>query len=931
MKITRKGYYIIEFEGALLENEDGTTLQAQTLDDCYEHITEGGIAGEYTIYWLDREVTIADVIPEPSPTNYRTVITFGDTQHYVKSGADHQNYIDFAAMVDWVIANKDVENIDFVMHPGDCIDAGDPLPLSTPDELIYGKYTLVDVDNQWLLFNSQWQKLEQAGIPYAICKGNHDNVGEQADIDASLDTQGFPFYYSTAHFEALETAFVGSDRFFEHEASSAGMSHVFRFKIGDQIVRVVSPTSIGSYNEAPWALAEVGKHQDIPARMLVHYWGDHTNAPGVDTSIVQNMDTVAPQLFGTTQGHTWVENIGVELIQGNPEHKISRVTADFSIQGDGSSPWLVRERYHQDIDGKVIGYSADIFNPVTGEIRGDEIVPEQTFTLDIPETLPDPDPEPGSKMIIGQNAGKHYYWGDTYPFINVVKGADFQDASPFGTRCHFLSDYIDPGLWVARWEGTSEIRLEGLGAEIVLNKQPDPVVDETGRMEFYLPRNISPYLMIKPGSLTKLEILTPGDEARYDAGEILSTQFINDMQGMELVRFMDWQHTNFNWIRDFEDIPAFDDMTWFRVVPPQALAMAANELNCDPWISTYPQATDECNRQYAEVFKQHLSPHLKLRVQWANEFWNGSMAEAQAYCYLSEVDAEEMLVDSGVATQDGHTLATGDPIAIFNSPTSRKRPFGQGAQRWVIVRGDGSIGFAASEEDALAGAETPLPEGVETIRYKQGITLKTHNPPLGRKFLYERHAMLCMKIWEIYRGVLGDRIIATGDAQAANWSTSEHQLNVPGFWESMDEMSIAPYSLWTQMDDWVNKSLRELTDYAINVHFVGMRKQVNDLHALMRGKPITLYECGDHNGGYRRTAEQDAKVVEWARSPYATEFYEAYFQMLEEESVAAAAHYMSHGWTHGGGEGTWGIMEYPGQIDSPSYIGMMNYINARIT
>lgn len=83
---------------------------------------------------------------------YRTVVVFGDTQSLVDGGIDPDeafaqsladgwdpsdippeweplrddkvDYVDFVKMIDWVLANRSSQNIDFVLHVGDIIESG---------------------------------------------------------------------------------------------------------------------------------------------------------------------------------------------------------------------------------------------------------------------------------------------------------------------------------------------------------------------------------------------------------------------------------------------------------------------------------------------------------------------------------------------------------------------------------------------------------------------------------------------------------------------------------------------------------------------------------------------------------------------------------------------------------------------------------------
>jgi hypothetical protein len=59
--------------------------------------------------------------------SYRTVIIFGDTQTAVNGGP--LEYADFTDQIDWVVANKYAENIDFVLHVGDIINLGPFVPI----------------------------------------------------------------------------------------------------------------------------------------------------------------------------------------------------------------------------------------------------------------------------------------------------------------------------------------------------------------------------------------------------------------------------------------------------------------------------------------------------------------------------------------------------------------------------------------------------------------------------------------------------------------------------------------------------------------------------------------------------------------------------------------------------------------------------------
>ena len=319
--------------------------------------------------------------------NYRTVIKFGDTQQHPVTPTNQATLV---RMIDWIIANRDIENIDFVMFPGDIINDGTALPLADPGDLIFGIHPLSHATDEWTFMNTQIDRLEAALIPYVLCRGNHDNIGEAADITAGLDVNGFPFYYSDAHFDALETTFAGQNRFFQHETGSpSGLSHVFRVKIGDNLVRVVAPTysnQDNSDNEVNWAIARLAESQDIPARVLTHT--NVVGSPDVFTDIVEVMATVAPQLFATDDGHNGGAEISVVTrnVGSDPDDEIIDGTTDFSLEP--SMAWLVRERFYLDGSGAVAELEADMYNVDTQALRAGatSTIARQSFIITPPST-----------------------------------------------------------------------------------------------------------------------------------------------------------------------------------------------------------------------------------------------------------------------------------------------------------------------------------------------------------------------------------------------------------------------------------------------------------------------------------------------------------------------------------------------------------------
>jgi len=230
----------------------------------------------------------ADAAPE-RPT-YRTVVVFGDTQTLVDGPFDAdrpleiddalhaQDYAYFAAMVRWVIDHREQENIDFVLHVGDIIQRGGALPLRKVclvngrcDRRVQwkeGKNCFCAAREaarvEWQRFDHQWSHFDGV-VPYAIVRGNHDNVG--VDPEGPLDSPGFAQHFGRERLSRLPGYLTGSN--------GRDESHAWRFALGGRPVLVLGLADSSlrrNSEERGWAarLLDSPEHAGVPAIVLAH-------------------------------------------------------------------------------------------------------------------------------------------------------------------------------------------------------------------------------------------------------------------------------------------------------------------------------------------------------------------------------------------------------------------------------------------------------------------------------------------------------------------------------------------------------------------------------------------------------------------------------------------------------------------------------------
>ena len=111
----------------------------------------------------------------------RTVVVIGDTQDI----ADYETRVNGAfprrawleAMIDWVIANRAQENVDFVLQVGDITEHGWWLPMSSGCLNACSAplcHCPAEVAEEWSVFDAQIRRLESAGMPAIRARDSSD-------------------------------------------------------------------------------------------------------------------------------------------------------------------------------------------------------------------------------------------------------------------------------------------------------------------------------------------------------------------------------------------------------------------------------------------------------------------------------------------------------------------------------------------------------------------------------------------------------------------------------------------------------------------------------------------------------------------------------------------------------------------------------------
>ena len=196
----------------------------------------------------------ADRLP-PLPEGAFTYAVIPDTQSYDgegrhtkrgrKPGVGPTTNEKFDAIVDWLAANKEKENILFVSHTGDITD--------------------MDNDPQWRFASNAMARLD-GKLPYAISPGNHD-------MKSNGDTSLFQRYFPASRFEGkpwYSATFPGYTNSVGVFVSGNNANSICLFGQGSEKFVVVTLECNAPDPVLSWAAKELEKHSDRRVIVSTH-------------------------------------------------------------------------------------------------------------------------------------------------------------------------------------------------------------------------------------------------------------------------------------------------------------------------------------------------------------------------------------------------------------------------------------------------------------------------------------------------------------------------------------------------------------------------------------------------------------------------------------------------------------------------------------
>lgn len=130
--------------------------------------------------------------------------------------------------------------------------------------------------------------------------------------------------------------------------------------------------------------------------------------------------------------------------------------------------------------------------------------------------------------------------------------------------------------------------------------------------------------------IRNISVVREDQIALFEAGEVFNPDWLALLDGVSLVRFMDWMATNNSALAHWSDRPEPGDYTYtWRGAPVEVMVDLANRLGADPWFTIPHLADEEFNHKFAELVRDRLDAGRRAHVEYSNEVWNWQFMQAQ--------------------------------------------------------------------------------------------------------------------------------------------------------------------------------------------------------------------------------------------------------------------------------------------------------------
>lgn len=286
----------------------------------------------------------------------------------------------------------------------------------------------------------------------------------------------------------------------------------------------------------------------------------------------------------------------------------------------------------------------------------------------------------------GEDVPDSFYDDDGYPLVVPFDIDGDGPIEPQAVRTLLFRDFENypSGEYTLLFDGTGTIELD-YDADGVFT---DSGVEHT--FEISTPSTSGLLLSITESSeddpITNIRVIMPGYKENYDT-QIFHDTFLERLEGFEVIRFMDWGHTNNSEVVSWSEVitPSYYTQDSDSGVAPHYMIELANRLDADPWICIPHKADDTYVQELANLIDTELDSSRKVYIEYSNELWNFGFSQTG--------DIQQLGIDEGLSSSETyarlyyHAKRSAEIFTIFEDTIGLDRLVrviaGQAANSWI--------------------------------------------------------------------------------------------------------------------------------------------------------------------------------------------------------------------------------------------------------
>lgn len=185
---------------------------------------------------------------------------------------------------------------------------------------------------------------------------------------------------------------------------------------------------------------------------------------------------------------------------------------------------------------------------------------------------------------------------------------------------------MPPGqTYVLKYDGTGTVTIHGTFSN---------VTNQPGRVQFTLGGDGTMWFQIESSQagnhVRNVRIVRLVDEFADLDIEPFYSVFLDRIAPFQVLRFMDWMHTNNSSVSRWSDrkLPGYFTYGGDNGIPYELIIQLANQTKKDVWICVPHAADDDYIYELAQLFKMQLDTQVVVYLEYSNEVWNWIFEQA---------------------------------------------------------------------------------------------------------------------------------------------------------------------------------------------------------------------------------------------------------------------------------------------------------------